>query len=96
MERTGPTVPGSTTHIDVKLAAIGALSGIAAAMMMDTFSRLMQGHEGGREAAGATPGRDRTGRGGQPAQAEGSAEQDATVKVGLKLHRTLYSPRICG
>ena len=33
MERTGPTVPGSTTHIDVKLAAIGALSGIAAAIL---------------------------------------------------------------
>jgi len=94
MERTGPTVPASTTHIDVKLAAIGALSGIAAAMMMDTFSRLMQGHEGGREAAGATPGRERDGRGAQPAQAEGSAEQDATVKVGTAAFRSVagYTP----
>src|SRR5947207_14158591 len=83
MDPTAPTVPATSTHIDVKLAAIGALSGIAAAMMMDAFSRLMQAYdEGGREAPGATPGRERGGRGAQPAQAEGSSEQDATVKIG--------------
>ena len=55
MEPTGPTVPESSAHIDAKLAAIGAVSGIVAAMMMDTFSRLIQAYdEGGREAPDAT------------------------------------------
>jgi uncharacterized membrane protein YagU involved in acid resistance len=94
MERTAPTVPESSTHIDLKLAAVGAVSGIVAAMMMDTFSRLMQGDPGGREARGATPGREREGRGTQPAQAENSAEQDATVKVGTAAFRSVagYTP----
>jgi uncharacterized membrane protein YagU involved in acid resistance len=53
----------------MQLAAIGAVSGMVAAMVMDTFSRLMQGRDAGREAekvgtaafrsvAGYTPGRE--------------------------------------
>lgn len=93
MEPTAPTVPESSTHIDVKLATIGAISGIVAAMAMDAFSRLMQGSDH-REAAGATPGRERDGRGAQPAQADGSAEQDATVKIGTAAFRSVagYTP----
>ena len=94
MEPTAPTISEPSTHIDMKLAAIGLVSGIVAAMMMDTFSRLMQGHAGGREAPGATPGREREGRGTQPAQAEGSAEQDATVQIGTAAFRSVagYTP----
>jgi uncharacterized membrane protein YagU involved in acid resistance len=94
MEPKAPTVPESSTHIDMKLAAIGAVSGIVAAMMMDTFSRMMQAHDDGREAPGATRGRERDARGTQPAQAEGSAEQDATVKVGTAAFRSVagYTP----
>jgi uncharacterized membrane protein YagU involved in acid resistance len=95
MEPTAPTVPESSPHIDLKLAAIGAVSGVVAAMMMDTFSRFMQAYDdGGREAAGATPGSERDARGAQPAQAEGTAEQDATVKVGTAAFRSVagYTP----
>ena len=104
MEPTAPTVPESSAHIDMKLAAIGVVSGIVAAMMMDTFSRFMQAYDdGGREAPGATRGRERDARGTQPAQAEGSAEQDATVKVGTaafrigrRLHAGTGDPAVAG
>jgi hypothetical protein len=43
----------------------------------------------GREADGAAPGNDRAGRGVQPAQAEGRAEQDATVRVETNAYRAL-------
>lgn len=95
MEPTAPTVPESSAHIDMKLAAVGVVSGIVAAMMMDTFSRIMQSYDdGGREAPGATRGLERDARGAQPAQAKGSAEQDATVKVGTAAFRTVagYTP----
>jgi uncharacterized membrane protein YagU involved in acid resistance len=86
MDPTAPTVPDSATHIDVKLAAIGAVSGILAAMMMDTFSRLIQAYD--------DRDRDRDARSKQPAQADGSAEQDATVKVGTAAFRSVagYTP----
>ena len=95
MEREAPTIPETSTQIDLKLAAVGVVSGIVAAMMMDTFSRLMRAHDdGGREAPGATRGRERDARGTQPAQAEKSAEQDATVKVGTAAFRSVagYTP----
>jgi uncharacterized membrane protein YagU involved in acid resistance len=83
MERETPTVPETSTQIDVKLAAIGVVSGIVAAMAMDAFSRCLRGLTGdGREAAGATPGAPREGKGAQAAQAQESSDQDATVKVG--------------
>lgn len=43
----------------------------------------------GREASGAAPGRNRTGRGVQPPQADGRAEDDATVRVGTVAYRAL-------
>ena len=83
MERETPTVPETATKIDVKLAAIGAISGILAAMAMDAFSRGVRAFHGdGREADGATPGPRRDAKGAQPAQARASGEEDATVKVG--------------
>jgi hypothetical protein len=83
MERETPTVPETAAKIDVKLAAIGVVSGILAAMAMDAFSRGVRVFHGdGREAAGATPGRRRDAKGTQPAQATDSSDEDATVKVG--------------
>jgi uncharacterized membrane protein YagU involved in acid resistance len=93
MERETPTVPAAAPHVDLKLAAIGVVSGIVAAMAMDTFSRLMRGNDG-REAEGATPGGERDAKGAQPAQAEASGGQDATVKIGTAAFESVagYTP----
>jgi uncharacterized membrane protein YagU involved in acid resistance len=83
MERETPTVPETATQIDVKLAVIGVVSGIVAAMAMDSFSRCLRALNGhGREVPGATPGGERDAKGAQPAQAKSSGDQDATVKIG--------------
>jgi putative membrane protein len=95
MERDAPTVPETSSQIDLKLAVIGAVSGIVAAMAMDSFSRGLRATTGGRrEAPGATPGQERDAKGAQPAQAKDSADQDATVKVGTAAFRTVagYTP----
>ncbi len=94
MERETPTVPETSTQIDVKLAAIGVVSGIVAAMAMDSFSRCLRGLSGdGREAAGATPGAEREAKGAQPAQAKHSGDQDATVKVGTAAFEAVTGER---
>jgi uncharacterized membrane protein YagU involved in acid resistance len=95
MEREAPTVPETSTQIDLKLAVIGAVSGIVAAMAMDSFSRCVRAMNGGRrEAPGATPGAGRDAKGAQAAQATASADQDATVKVGTAAFRSVagYTP----
>jgi putative membrane protein len=94
MDRVGHSVPAEPSGgIDIRLACIGVLSGIAAAMAMDTYSRLMQRADG-REAEGAAPGADREAKGAQPAQAEGSAGEDATVRVGTAAFQAVagYTP----
>jgi uncharacterized membrane protein YagU involved in acid resistance len=94
MDPAAPTIAEPTPPFDARLAAIGFASGIVAALAMDTFARVMRRVEGGREAPGATPGADREGRGPQPAQAEATAGQDATVKVGTAAFRGVagYTP----
>jgi hypothetical protein len=57
------------------------LAGLAGALAMNQFQRLASRAGGGREAADATIGAPRTGRGPQPAQAIGNASDDATAKV---------------
>lgn len=59
----------------------GAIAGVAGALAMNQFQRLAARARGGREAADATVGIPRTGRGPQPAQAIGNASDDATVRV---------------
>ena len=59
----------------------GALAGLAGALAMNQFQRLVAVARGGREAEDATIGAPRTGRGPQPAQALGNASDDATAKV---------------
>jgi hypothetical protein len=89
MERETPTVPETSTQIDLKLAAIGVVSGIVAAMAMDTFSRCLRAFSGGREAPGATPGAARDAKGAQAAQAKASSDEDATVKVGTAAYQAV-------
>ena len=59
----------------------GALAGVAGSLAMNQFQRLAAMARGGREAADATIGIPRTGRGPQPAQAIGNASDDATARV---------------
>lgn len=95
MEREAPTVPETSSQVDLKLAVIGALSGIVAAMAMDAFTRCARAvHGGGREAPGATPGSERDNKGAQAPQAVTSSDEDATVKVGTAAFRTVagYTP----
>ena len=62
-------------------ALAGALAGLAGALAMNQFQRLAARVGAGREADDATIGLPRTGRGPQPAQAIGTASDDATAKV---------------
>jgi uncharacterized membrane protein YagU involved in acid resistance len=49
---------------------------------MDLFARIARANNGGKEVPGAAPGRDRSGRGMQPPQADGNAANDAAVRSG--------------
>jgi uncharacterized membrane protein YagU involved in acid resistance len=68
-------------------AAAGLAGGLLGSLAMNLFSRIMLSAGGGREADGAAPGADRTGRGVQPPQAEATAEDDATVRAGKAVYR---------
>jgi hypothetical protein len=69
--------------------AIGLAAGVAGALMMNVFARAVNRMSSGREADGAAPGADRVGRGMQPPQAEGTADQDAAVRAGTAGYRAL-------
>lgn len=70
-------------------ALVGFAGGLLGAFAMNTFGRAVLASRNGREAAGAAPGADRLGRGVQPPQAEGLAEDDATVRVGTLAYRAV-------
>jgi hypothetical protein len=74
---------------------MGFAGGLLGAFAMNVFSRAVTAARQGHEATGAAPGDDRVGRGVQPPQAMGAAEDDATVRVGAVAYRTLSdsSPR---
>jgi hypothetical protein len=65
--------------------AAGLAGGIAGSFAMNTFARVVT--RGGRtkEAAGAAPGRDRIGRGPQPAQALSRSDTDAATRAGTEV-----------
>jgi hypothetical protein len=67
----------------------GLAGGLLGAFTMNTFGRAVLASRNGREADGAAPGIDRVGRGVQPPQAEGSAEDDATVRAGSVAYRVV-------
>src|SRR4051812_32276675 len=71
------------------LVGRGALAGLVAGVAMDTFGQVVRLLRGGREAAGAAAGAHRGGRGAQPPQAKGRAEEDAAVHVGTAAYRLL-------
>jgi uncharacterized membrane protein YagU involved in acid resistance len=73
MERETPTVPETSTQIDLKLAAIGVVSGIVAAMAMDSVARFLGSLNDDPRAARRTPA---------PAQASGPGEEDGSAKLG--------------
>lgn len=69
MERETPTVPETSTQIDLKLAAIGVVSGIIAAMAMDSVASLLASFSG--EPRRVQPSRTRA---NQPEPEDGSAK----------------------
>jgi uncharacterized membrane protein YagU involved in acid resistance len=73
MERETPTVPETSTQIDLKLAAIGVVSGIVAAMAMNSVARLLGSLNSDPRGAQRTPAQ---------AQATGAAEDDGSAKLG--------------
>jgi hypothetical protein len=74
MERETPTVPETSTQIDYKLAAIGVVSGIVAAMAMDSVARLLGSLQGGPRASQR--------RSSARAGASGQGEEDGSAKLG--------------
>jgi len=68
---------------------IGLTGGVLGSLAMNVYSRVVRSANDGQEAVGAAPGSDRDGRGMQPSQAEGRAEQDAAVRVGAAAYRTV-------
>jgi hypothetical protein len=70
----------------------GTLAGLAGALAMNQFQRAAALAKGGREAADATIGIPRTGRGPQPAQAIGNASDDATARVANVAATTIGYP----
>lgn len=61
---------------------IGLAGGLVGALAMNLFARVVTCQGERPEAEGAASGTDRLGRGVQPAQAERTASDDATVRVG--------------
>jgi uncharacterized membrane protein YagU involved in acid resistance len=72
MERETPTVPETSTQIDLKLAAIGVVSGIVAAMAMDSVARLLG------TLNGVPPVAKKQGA----ARSAGPAQEDGSAKLG--------------
>lgn len=68
---------------------VGFAGGLLAGLAMNLFSRAITSARCGREAEGAAPGPDRVGRGAQPPQAAGDAQNDATVRLGASAYRAL-------
>ena len=66
--------------VPLSLAA-GIIGGLAGGCAMNMFARVVLALRG-REARDASPGTDRTGRGMQPPQAAGRADDDAAIRAG--------------
>lgn len=77
----------SPARRNLERIALGVAAGIAGALAMDLFAAAVSAATGGREAGGAAPGGDRLGRGMQPPQARGAAEEDAATRVGTIAYR---------
>jgi hypothetical protein len=62
-----------------------------AGLIMNLFARAVGAATDGHEARGAAAGQDRQGRGAQPPQAIGRANEDAAVKTGVIAYRAVSS-----
>jgi hypothetical protein len=87
--RQQPEPRGFTSGVDLRRCLIGFAGGLLGGLAMNVFSRAVASLGNTREAKGAAPGLDRVGRGAQPPQADGVAEDDATVRVGTVAYRAL-------
>jgi hypothetical protein len=65
----------------------GVAAGLIAGMVMNVYARVVDRATGGEEARGAARGSARGGRGMQPPQAHGRAEDDAAVRTGVVAYR---------
>jgi hypothetical protein len=68
---------------------MGLAGGLIGSLAMNLFARAVAAAREGHEGEGAAPGGDRTGRGVQPPQARGTADQDATVRASSILYRAV-------
>jgi uncharacterized membrane protein YagU involved in acid resistance len=73
----------------IRDAAVGFAAGLAASFAMNVFARIASANNTQREAAGAAPGSDRSGRGVQPPQAVGNAANDSTVRSASAVYETV-------
>jgi hypothetical protein len=73
----------------LRACAVGTVAGVLGGLAMDTFVRLVNGMTYGHETRDAASGPHRVGRGMQPAQAEGRAEDDATVRLGSSAYEAV-------
>jgi len=85
MPRIGFEDPART----LALAVIGLAGGVVGAFAMNVYARTARVFNEEREVPGAAPGRDRDGRGVQPAQARDRAENDAATRVGTAAYETV-------
>jgi hypothetical protein len=74
---------------DLVLVLRGIAAGVLAGAAMNLYARAMAAATNGHEAKGAAPGGDRTGRGAQPAQAKGRADEDAAIRIGAIAYHAL-------
>ena len=72
----------STRSRFVQQGLVGLAGGLIGGLVMNAYARAVSGATGGQESDGAAPGADRVGRGMQPPQAQGQANEDAAVRSG--------------
>jgi hypothetical protein len=77
------------TDAPLKRCLIGFAGGLLGAFAMNTFARAVNVIGDHNEGTGAAPGRNRVGRGVQPPQADGGADDDAAVRVATIASRAL-------
>ena len=73
----------------LRYAVAGLAGGLLGSFAMNQWARLVSADSTRREAEGAAPGGDRVGRGVQPPQAEGAADEDATVRSASIAYRAV-------
>jgi hypothetical protein len=80
--------PGSAVT-PVPVWVVGLAGGLFAGLAMNLFSRAVANATCDLEGEGAAAGTERAGRGAQPPQARGTADQDAATIIGAALYRTV-------